>query len=497
MDIISSLSKYGIKLGTDENGNDMYEINNLFEKYPSKSKLNLCQKFRCPNLKCQLQGTTITNDSPVKRTVVDINRFGRIVSITILRPRKRCSQCRKSFYSSNAFFLSGNSPFSRDFQKAVIDKVLFTQSTFSSIATQYKISINTTKNFIKQCKELNEAERIKIVKTPVVTISPFKYKNKTSCYISGYTRVGSTYKKGILGVIQNYTEKSIMDYLEKHFVDKNSVKIVICKLNKQAIVAAKKVFHKAEIVINHKTFNDDIFELIPNNEYDLTGYAFRIQDFCRKYKKQDKMIIGSQEEIERYHNKKWIEALDDLFNGFDLSDAERIHLNEIYEIFNDYPMEILRCIEAMQNHKIVDEVIEKLPKSLHDVDLLNTKDIEEIVKHYKSRAYKFTDKEFSTFAMRLMFLNPAVRDVLYYEDETSKGMRMVTVFDAPKRKIKHGYYVDVKTLLDSFKQPDYMNDQCSKFYQDEIAAKNKLLYFKKILAKKLNIVTGEVQEFLY
>lgn len=326
MDILESLLKDDLYVRYTGKGFPMYSTQTSFEimnykglitrRYNGEKRtfrFSICDTCRNKKIKQR-----ITKDSPVIRYIKDTNKRGEVITIKITRHRIRCMNCRKSFFDDSINYLNSNSMFSKDYKKAVINRVLDTETTFSEISKKFEISINTIKKFMKCCKEINEVERIKIYNTPVINIFPFEYKNKTACCISGFTKVNNDYKKGILGILQNYNEETIKKYLKEYFIDKSSVKIVICRLNREVITTAKEVFPKAEVLINHLTFNDDIYNMITCKEYDLLYLAHDLQGFCKDYKSdsEDKWYISiNEKEIEEYENKNWQTAIKNWFES--------------------------------------------------------------------------------------------------------------------------------------------------------------------------------------
>lgn len=103
--------------------------------------------------------------------------------------------------------------------------------------------------------------------------------------------------------------------------------------------------------------------------------------------------------------------------------------------------------------------------------------MKDLIKKFSKRGYKFTGKEFSVFAIRLLFLNPAVKFLSYKtnKEKISSSMAFLSLVEV-KQKLLHGYYVDVDELKHILDDPTPISIQSSKYYSDYLKKRDRLIY---------------------
>lgn len=439
-------------------------------------------KMICADCFKQGKKQRITNDSPAIRYIKDTNKRGEVITIKITRHRNRCMNCRKSFFDDRIDYLNSNSMFSKDYKKAVINYVLDTEATLSTVSKIYYTSINTVKSFLKQCNEINKLERIQIYNTPVINIFPFKYRNKTACCISGFTKVGSVYKNGILGILQDYSKSSIKEYLSVNTSEESNIKLVICRLNTEAIEAAKEELPNAKIIINHNGFLDDLNRMMECEEYNFSYLSTNLIKFCKSYKKElDKKfhISTRKKEKENYEQKSWEDALDGWIKNQLMEKSENQKkeiLEKVINTFKPFKKEILDCIKRENKEEFPADLEGVLPEELRYNEIFHYSTIRDLLKRFAKRGYKHRINSFSLFALRLLFLNPAVKDVTFKSCESELISMALKTSDKNKQEILHGYYVDIEELKYVITDPLAMTLQSQKYYSDYLEKRNRLIY---------------------
>lgn len=490
MDILESLLNDDLHVRYTGKGSPMYLTEPSFEirslHYPltivDDKGNELIVKMNCTDCFKQGKKQRITNDSPVIRYIKDTDKYGKVITIKITRHRKRCMNCRKSFFYDRIDYLNSKSMFSKDYKKAVINYVLDTEATLSMVSKEYYTSINTVKSFLKKCTEINNLERIKIYNTPVINIFPFEYRNKTACCISGFTKVDSVYKNGILGILQDYSKSSIKEYLSVNTSEESNIKLVICRLNTEVIEAAKEELPNAKIIINHNGFLNDLNRMMECEGYNFSYLSNSLIESCKSYEKELKgkfHISTRKKEKENYEQKSWEDALDGWVQN-QLTEKNENPKKEILEkvinTFKPLKKEILDCIKREHKEEFPVDLEGVLPEELRYNEIFHYSTIRDLLKRFAKRGYKHQIKNFSFFALRLLFLNPAVKDVAFKSCESELTSMALKTSDKNQPEILHGYYVDIEELKYVISDPMAMTLQSQKYYRDYLEKRDRLIY---------------------